>query len=102
MPEERVLEGQNGPGKRVSNDPMSILVTGGFGLIGSALTRMLLEPGVFLLMPVGFRKRGGLEDRIFPSQSDRGFLRWIEGLPGRVVPLGSVPSSGLRANPKNS
>ena len=89
---------------------MSILVTGGCGLIGSMLTRMLVERGeevwVFDKLP-GSPRLSGIEDRVKIVQGDLGNFAHVlqavkESFPKVIYHLGAMLSIPANADPQTA
>ncbi len=89
---------------------MSVLVTGGFGMIGSTLTRMLVEKGekVFV-MDINIRpaKFSGIADRVTVLPGDVGnFAKVLETVressPQAIFHLGAMLSLPSNADPQSS
>jgi threonine 3-dehydrogenase len=89
---------------------MSVLVTGGFGLIGSMLVRMLVEKGekVWVLDKwIDLRRFSGIEDRVKTIQADLGnFAKVLETVkessPRVIFHLGGMLSLPSNADPQSS
>lgn len=89
---------------------MAVLVTGGYGLVGSVLTRMLVEKGekVWVLDKFPVPQRfSGIEDQVKSFQADLENISKVleavkESAPGVIFHLGGMLADSSDADPQSS